>query len=207
MNTAAAVGGGGILHLIGAAMKCVDLPPRFAPRMCLLAMAVLALVSMGAAACQSQGAKAPGTSSATSPAPATPPAPGPPAPSSAAPSELAGTSWRLVQIQSMDDKVVKPADRSNYTVAFAADGSVSMQVDCNRARGTWKSEGPNQVEFGPLAMTRAMCPPGSLHDRIAKDMEYVRSYIIKDRHLFLALMADGGIYEFEPTAAAGAPAR
>ena len=43
-----------------------------------------------------------------------------------------------------------------------------------------------------------MCPPGSLHDRIVKDREFVRSYILKDGHLFLALMADGGVYEFEP---------
>jgi para-nitrobenzyl esterase len=28
----------------------------------------------------------------------------------------------------------------------------------------------------------------------------VRSYVIRDGHLFLALMADGGIYEFEPVA-------
>jgi hypothetical protein len=27
---------------------------------------------------------------------------------------------------------------------------------------------------------------------------YLRSYVMKDGHLFLALMADGGIYEFEP---------
>ena len=49
-----------------------------------------------------------------------------------------------------------------------------------------------------MAITRAMCPPGSLHDRILKDREYVRSYVIKNGHLFLSLMADGGIYEFEP---------
>jgi hypothetical protein len=50
--------------------------------------------------------------------------------------------------------------------------------------------------FSPI--TRAMCPPISLHDLIVRDWEYVRSYIIKDGHLFLSLMADGGIYKFEP---------
>jgi para-nitrobenzyl esterase len=49
-----------------------------------------------------------------------------------------------------------------------------------------------------MAITRAMCPPGSLHDRIVKQLPYIRSYVIKDGHLFLSLMADGGIYEFEP---------
>ncbi|HEU4341059.1 MAG TPA: hypothetical protein VFU31_05765, partial [Candidatus Binatia bacterium] len=42
------------------------------------------------------------------------------------------------------------------------------------------------------------CPPGSLHDLIVKHWEFVRSYVIKEGHLFLSLMADGGIYEFEP---------
>jgi para-nitrobenzyl esterase len=35
----------------------------------------------------------------------------------------------------------------------------------------------------------------------------VRSYVIRDGHLFLALMADGGIYEFEPLALTKPPAR
>jgi para-nitrobenzyl esterase len=43
-----------------------------------------------------------------------------------------------------------------------------------------------------------MCPPGSLHDRIVKQLPYVRSYLIKHGRLYLSLMADGGIYEFEP---------
>ena len=51
-----------------------------------------------------------------------------------------------------------------------------------------------------------MCPPGSLHDRIVKDWELVRSYIIKNGNLFLSLMADGGIYEFEPIGASKASA-
>jgi hypothetical protein len=33
---------------------------------------------------------------------------------------------------------------------------------------------------------------------MVKDWEFVRSYILKDGYLFLALMADGGIYEFAP---------
>jgi para-nitrobenzyl esterase len=71
-------------------------------------------------------------------------------------------------------------------------------VDCNRGRGTWKSSGPNQIDFGPLALTRAACPPGSMHDQIVKQWSNIRSYVIKDGHMFLSLMADGGIYEFEP---------
>jgi para-nitrobenzyl esterase len=114
---------------------------------------------------------------------------------------LGGTSWQLVKFQSSDDKTLTPDDRAKYTIVFGTDGRVSARIDCNRGSGTWKSAGPNQLQFGPLALTRAMCPPGSMHDRIAKDWELVRSYTMKDGHLFLALMADGGIYEFEPTGA------
>jgi hypothetical protein len=49
-----------------------------------------------------------------------------------------------------------------------------------------------------LTTTRVLCAPGSLYDRLVQDMEHVRSYFFKGRRLFLALMGDGGIYEFEP---------
>ena len=39
--------------------------------------------------------------------------------------------------------------------------------------------------------------PLRMHDQIVKQWGNVRSYVIKDGHLFLSLMADGGIYEFE----------
>jgi len=111
---------------------------------------------------------------------------------------LGGTAWQLVKFQGSDGQTLVPDDRSKYTIEFLADGSVAMRVDCNRARGTWKSAGPSQLEFGPMAVTRVACPPAPLEDRFAKDMGYVRSYVVRNQRLFLALMADGGIYEFEP---------
>jgi heat shock protein HslJ len=113
--------------------------------------------------------------------------------------DLNGTSWQLVKFQSSDEKTLVPDDKSKYTITFGSDGRVSARIDCNRGSGTWKSPGSNQLRLGPLMLTRAMCPPGSLHDRIVKDWSAVRSYAIRDGHLFLSLMADGGIYEFEPT--------
>jgi para-nitrobenzyl esterase len=111
---------------------------------------------------------------------------------------LADTSWQLVKFQGGDGTVLVPDDKSKYTLAFATDGSLGARLDCNRGRGTWKSPGPNQLELGSMALTRAMCPPGSLHDRMVTQLPYVRSYVIKNGRLFLSLMADGGIYEFEP---------
>ena len=57
---------------------------------------------------------------------------------------------------------------------------------------------PGRLELGPMAMTRAMCAPGSLDHEISKRLFYVRSYVMKDGRLFLSMMADGGVFELEP---------
>ena len=119
-------------------------------------------------------------------------------PADAAPGDLAGTSWRLVNIMSMDDTVYTPEDPSAYTLEFGRDGTASVRADCNRAKGSWTSDSPGQLQFGPMAGTRAACPPGSLHDRYLGQFEWVRSYVTREGHLFLATMADGAIIEFEP---------
>jgi heat shock protein HslJ/uncharacterized lipoprotein YbaY len=112
---------------------------------------------------------------------------------------LGGTSWRLVRFEGGDGTTLTPDDPGKYTLEFASSGGLMARVDCNRGHGTWESSGAGQLTLGPLALTRAMCPPGSLHDQIVRQWSYIRSYVLKDGHLFLALMADGGIYEFEPS--------
>ena len=123
----------------------------------------------------------------------------PAAPQTAAPAGgLEGSSWRLVQIN-MSEGAVRPAiDRSRYTIGFGTAGVLNVRFDCNRGRGSWKSAGANQLEFGPLALTRAMCPTGSLHDELVRQWPNVRSYVVKDGRLYLSLVADGGTIEFEP---------
>ncbi len=41
-------------------------------------------------------------------------------------------------------------------------------------------------------MTRAACLPGSLDTRIARELVYVRTYLLKGDQLRLIMMADGG---------------
>src|SRR5262249_4427003 len=116
----------------------------------------------------------------------------------ATPAGLGGTAWQLVKFQGGDGKTLVPDDPAKCTIEFFAEGGVAMRIDCNRARGTWKSPAPGELQFGPLAVTRVQCPPESLHDRVVLDVGKVRSYIIRNRHLYLSLMADGGVYELEP---------
>ena len=111
-----------------------------------------------------------------------------------------------MRFQGSHGTTLTPDDRGKYTVEFGAGGRVNVRVDCNRGRGTWKANGP-QLQFGPLALTRAQCPPGSLHDQIVKQWTFIRSYVTKDGHLFLALMANGSNYEFEPIGPPAPPTR
>jgi len=161
--------------------------------------------------CGSPAEKAAAPAEEVAPAPR---AEGPAAPAaSPLPAALAGTEWRLVEFQSMDDAAgtQRPSDPALYTMSLQGDGSVAMRLNCNRATGTWQAQaGPEGASgvftFGPLAATRALCPPPSMDERVTSQASYVRSYVLKDGKLYLSLMADGGIFVWEPVAGA-APAR
>jgi para-nitrobenzyl esterase len=116
----------------------------------------------------------------------------------AASAELIGITWKLVKITYSDDTIFKPDDPAKYTLTFQDDGQVAVRIDCNRGYGTWNASAPGKLEFGSLTTTQTMCPPGSLYGLVIRDLPNFRSYLLKDGKLFLALMADGGIYEFAP---------
>ena len=116
-------------------------------------------------------------------------------------SNLSGTSWKLVKLQTADETTHVPDDPSKYTITFGSNGRVTTRVDCNRASSTWKSPRAGELQFGSWSRGSAKCPPGSLHDKIVTEGANPRSYSIKDGHLFLTGMAAGGYYELEPLTA------
>jgi heat shock protein HslJ len=168
------------------------------PRLAAALLAVIVLAGCGApagkaAAPANQPAPAPAAGAANASEPA------------AAGTPLAGTAWRLLEIQSMDDAVgtTRVADPSLYTMRLNADGSVTLRLNCNNANGTWTAEaGPDSASgrftFGPLAATMASCPPPSVDEQVTRQAPYFRSYLLKDGRLYLSLMADGGIFVWEP---------
>ena len=117
---------------------------------------------------------------------------------------LANTHWRLLEFQSMDDIIgtKRPTDPSLYTMTLDEDGTVKMRLNCNSAHGKWSCE-PDQdgvsgrFTFGPLAVTRAICPPPSMDAGIAADTQYIRGFFLDKDRLYLSLMADAGIYVWE----------
>jgi hypothetical protein len=107
----------------------------------------------------------------------------------------------------MDDATgsLRPQERSDYTLTLNADGTAALQLDCNRASGTWTAEPAadtvsGNFQFGPLATTLAACPPPSIGEQVASQLQWVRGYLIRDGRLNLSLMADGGILVGEPAA-------
>jgi len=113
--------------------------------------------------------------------------------------ELNGTSWQLVKFQGPDERTVTVDDKSKYTIKFGGDGRVVARVDCNRDSSTWKVTAKGELKFGSWSRTTAKCGPGSLHDEIVTEGADVRSFTIKDGHLFLSGMQGGGYYELEPS--------
>lgn len=118
---------------------------------------------------------------------------------------LTGKIWELVAIQSMDDAqgTTRISHPEKFTVNFAPDGRANFRIDCNRGNASWKAtpstdSSSGSLEFGPLAATKMMCPPDSHAQKVMRDLVYVRSYLLKDGKLYLSLMADGGIYEWQP---------
>jgi heat shock protein HslJ len=113
-------------------------------------------------------------------------------------SPLSGTSWQLVRFQGPDEKTFAPEDKSKYTIKFGSNGRVVARVDCNTASSTWKASANGKLQFGSWSRTSAKCGSGSLHDQIVSEGAAVTRFEIKDAHLFLSGMAEGGYYELEP---------
>jgi heat shock protein HslJ len=107
----------------------------------------------------------------------------------------------LTQGTTLAQGTTRIADPRRFTVRFDSGGRASLRLDCNRGSGTWEAKpaGANSgsLKFGPISATRALCPPPHLDERVVRDLGYVRSYVLKDGKLFMSLMADGGIYEWQ----------
>lgn len=117
---------------------------------------------------------------------------------------LTGTTWQLTSIESMSDEqpstIIK--DPAKYTVTFGEDGKAGFRVDCNRGNSTWKTnDGATEsgsMTFGPIALTRMMCPQPSDDAKVAAALDRVRSYLLSGGKLSLSMEADSGIMMWEP---------
>ena len=87
-------------------------------------------------------------------------------------------------------------DPENYTLTFFADGTVAMKVDCNSGNGSYTVDG-NEIEFGLMALTMAMCPPESLHDQFLQLLGEVDTFGMRDDKLVFTLKDEAGEMRFQ----------
>ncbi|MCO5221050.1 MAG: META domain-containing protein [Thermomicrobiales bacterium] len=109
---------------------------------------------------------------------------------------LTGVVWQWSETQISDDTAIIPANPENYYLSFAEDGAVAGQIDCNRAFGSYTTDGPQITLM--LATTRMYCGDDSQDALYAGHLAEVSSFVIRDGTLALALPMDGGIVLFEP---------
>jgi putative lipoprotein len=116
----------------------------------------------------------------------------------AATSELAGTTWQWVEFQdTAGQNSFTLDDPENYTLTFNDDGTVSIQADCNAARGTYTAEnGGLSITPGPA--TLAECGPNSRYVPYIRGLRDAVSYVVEEDQLFLNLPVDSGNLVFEP---------
>lgn len=111
------------------------------------------------------------------------------------PASLTGATWEWIGTQTPVE-LIRPDDPARYTLRFGADGTVTGAADCNRLNGTY-TVSDKALQFGPLATTRMLCPPGSQGEWFVKNLGYVRHHFFTGADtLRLDMMADGGTFAF-----------
>ncbi len=112
-------------------------------------------------------------------------------------SDLAGTSWQWQQTAMNNDTMVTPDNAANYSLTFTAGGTVEVKADCNSGGGPYTATG-SALTIGPLATTRAACPPGSRSELYLAQLQSAATYLMHDGNLLIDLIADAGTMTFTP---------
>lgn len=109
---------------------------------------------------------------------------------------ITGVVWQWAETQMMDDTVITPTNPESYYLSFSPDGSVTGQIDCNRAFGSYTTDG-SQITL-MLATSRMFCGDESQDADFGLAIAEVTSYVIRDGKLAMAMPMDSGIVVFEP---------
>jgi heat shock protein HslJ len=104
---------------------------------------------------------------------------------------LTNTVWTWRETLMSDGKRIKPDAPERYTLDFQPGGSVAVRADCNRGSARYELRG-GALSFGPIALTRAMCPPGSMDGEYAKQLAAVSGQLFKGGELVLTMKVDSG---------------
>ncbi|MFZ7093872.1 serine hydrolase [Primorskyibacter sp. 2E233] len=113
---------------------------------------------------------------------------------------LAATKW--IWVSSKDAKGEESlaiAEPQRYGVFFEDSGDLALQADCNSVLGSFAAHGEDlSIELGPS--TKALCTPGSLHDKFVQDLQKAIRFRRDGESLHIFLGQDGGSMEFSHNA-------
>lgn len=113
---------------------------------------------------------------------------------------LSGVRWEWQSSDEGNGEGYQPDVPSQYAVEFLPEGKLAIQADCNRAMGTFTTEGAT-IDLQVGGVTRAMCPEGSLMDVFLRELDAVNGFVVAQGTLTLRL-PDGGGMELTPVAVA-----
>jgi heat shock protein HslJ len=122
----------------------------------------------------------------------------PPAIAAEGDSLLTGTLWSWQGTQMRDGTRISSDAPERYTLEFQPGGKVNIRADCNRGSTSYVLTG-NALNFGPIALTRAACPPGSRDTEFVKNLEVVSAQVFRGNDLVLTLKGDAGSMRFTTT--------
>ena len=111
---------------------------------------------------------------------------------------LTGTVWTWQGTQTSDGRKVVPDAPERYTLEFQPGGRVNVRVDCNRGSTSYLLTG-GALTFGPLALTKMACPPGSRDAEFARDLATVSAQTFQGNDLVLTLKGNAGSMRFTTT--------
>jgi len=111
--------------------------------------------------------------------------------------EIVGPVWQWQRTQSGSAPVVVSAAPDRYTLSFQDGGRVNVRADCNRGSGSYEINGA-QIRFGPIALTRMGCPPGSQDADFLRTLAQASSNAMKKRGELVLTLSDGASMRFKP---------
>ena len=111
------------------------------------------------------------------------------------PAGVVDLTWEWVNLTTPVEQVNVDAPE-RYTIRFESTGRVAVRADCNSGATSYAVSASRQIVLKPIALTRMMCPPGSLSDRFVKELSQGSIYFLKDGELFLELPVDSGTLRF-----------
>lgn len=110
--------------------------------------------------------------------------------------------WTLISVADTQEEIrLRPQLSMRHTINFARDGSVTMQLDCNRGTGDWStsrsSSGTGRLDVSRIASTRALCPDPSYGERMAAELPQAEEYRLEAGGRTLVIYAGSSVYSFQ----------